>query len=410
MLTPNPHHPKTRTPFALLATLGLLTGLGSICIDIYLPSLPTLSKEFSAGTSAAQLTLSAFFIGFGLGQLVYGPVSDRFGRRRPLAGGMVVLALASLGCALARSIEQLIAMRALQAFGACAGPVLARAVVRDLCSHNQAARMLSILMVLMGLAPILGPLLGGLILLGFGWRAIFVLLAIIGGLAFVATLLILPETLPAERRLAVPLRELVPRYISLLTDRRFLGGTISSSLVYAGMFAYISGSPFVFIQVFGIPPQYFGFFFGLNAAGLIACATLNSKLVVSRGSHDMFLFGVSTAAVAGTALFLVSLAPSLGLAPLLVPLFFYVASVAMASANGAAIALTPFPDRAGAASAVIGAVQFGIAAVSGGLVGWLHDGSARPMAGVIAACGLSALVARAVFLGGHRQSGDSNRE
>lgn len=383
----------------LTLILGALSAFAPMSIDMYLPSLPALQHDFGAGTAAAQLTLSAFFLGLAVGQALYGPLADRHGRRPPLLAGITLYVAASLGCALASSIEALAALRFLQAMGGCAGVVIARAVVRDLFDPQAAARMLSLLMLVMGVAPILAPLAGGAILLWAGWRWIFVALALFGLACLLGVVTGLAETRPAQTvrpGFAGSLR----LFAKLARDRRFIGPALTGALAQAGMFAYISGSPFVFIQVHGVPAQHYGWLFGLNALGIIGGSQLNRWLLRRHDAARILRVANGVTAACGLALLAVVWSTPGSLPLLLVPLFGYVASLGFSYANAAALAMAPFGHHAGSASALLGTVQFGAAAVAGIAVGRLHDGTAMPMAATIAVCGLLALAARLALMGG----------
>lgn len=378
--------------------LGALSAFAAMSIDMYLPSLPTLAREFGATTASVQWTLSAFFIGLAVGQAVYGPLADRFGRKPPLYLGLTLYGLASVGCALATSIESLIALRFLQALGACAGVVIARAIVRDLFDQWASARMLSKMMLVMGAAPLLAPLVGGWMLAMLGWRSIFWALLAFGLLCFIATLTGLPETRPAHSVRPGPGAAL-RGYGMLLSNRGFLGHTLAGSFAQAGMFAYISGSPFVFIDVYGVPASAYGWLFGLNAVGLIAASQVNARLIGRIGPDRLLARANAANALFGIALVITAWTGVGGFIGILVPLFGYMASLGFSFPNAAAGAMAPFPERAGSASALLGTVQFTIAAIAGAVVGAAHNGTALPMAAVIAVCGVSALFAQRMLLG-----------
>jgi DHA1 family bicyclomycin/chloramphenicol resistance-like MFS transporter len=372
--------------------LGALSAIAPLSIDMYLPSLPALERHFGAYAAAGEHTVAAFFIGLAIGQLFYGPVADRYGRKPPLLFGLACFTLASAGCALAGSIGNLVLLRFLQALSGCAGMVVSRAVVRDLFDHQESARMFSLLMLIMGVAPILAPLAGGYLLVWSGWRAIFWVLAAFGAACVVAVAMRLPETIPPSAprpRLKFALVE----YLSLLRDRRFLGYTLSGGFAQAGMFAYISGSPFVFIDLYGVPAEHYGWLFGINAVGIIGGAQVNRHLL-GRFDPDRLLARANIAnASCGVLLLLMAWTHALGLPGLLVPLFLYIAALGFTFPNASAGAMAPFPERAGSASALLGGLQFGVAALASVAVSALHDGTAMPMAGVIAACGLLAFAA-----------------
>lgn len=373
--------------------LGALSAFAPMSIDMYLPSLPAIAREFEATTASTQLTLSAFFLGLAIGQVLYGPLADRFGRRPPLYFGLALYVLASAGCALAPDIESLMALRFVQAFGGCAGVVIARAAVRDLFDQQGSARMLSMMMLVMGAAPMLAPLAGGWLAATVGWRAIFWSLAGFGVACMAFTLTGLPETRP-EFTVRSGVGGALRGYGRLLADRRFLGYTLAGGFAQAGMFAYISGSPFVFIGVYGVPAQAYGWLFGVNALGLIAASQVNARLVARLGSDRLLARANAANAVFGLALAVAAWTGTGGFVGLLVPLFGYVASLGFSFPNAAAGAMAPFPEQAGSASALLGTVQFTIAAGAGAIVGMAHDGTALPMAAVIAACGITAFAAQ----------------
>ena len=379
----------------LTLVLGALAAFAPMTTDMYLPSLPTLAREFEATGGAVQLTLAAFFIGLAAGQLLYGPLADRYGRKPPLYAGIVLFIAASALCALAPSLDALVALRFLQATGCCAGIVISRAVVRDLFEAHEAARMFSLIMLVMGVAPILAPLVGGYLLVLLGWQSIFWALALFGALCLVAAVAWLPETRAPHA--AVPLSRALPGYLLLLRDRRFLGFALAGGLAQGGMFAYISGSPQVFIDVYGVPAQHYGWLFGLNAFGLIAASQLNRRLLRRLGPRAVLDRVALVNAVLGAVLLLLAVTGVLGFAGILLPLFGYVATLGMIFPNSQALALAEHGVRAGTASALIGTLQFGVAGIASSLVGALYDGSALPMAAVIAVCGVLALLAGRVL-------------
>jgi DHA1 family bicyclomycin/chloramphenicol resistance-like MFS transporter len=379
-------------PGKLPLILGGLTALGPLSIDMYLPSFQAIARDLAASPARVQLTLAVFFIALGIGQAFYGPISDRFGRRRPLCIGLSVYVLASAGCALARSVDGLIACRFVQALGGCAGMVIARAVVRDRFDEREAARFFSLLMLVTGLAPILAPSIGGQIVVFLSWRAIFWILAGFGVYGLTTVLLLLPESLPPERRAQGGVGEALYVYASLLRDRSFMRYALSGALVISGMFAYIFGSPFVFMQIHGVRPERFGWIFGAIAFGLISASQLNRFLLARIAAPRILSSALVVTATAGSALAIVVWTGTDGLPALIAPLFVYVASLGFVLPNVIATALAPQGRRAGTASALLGTLQFGAGATVGILLGVLGNGTALPMAGLIAACGLAALI------------------
>jgi len=381
-----------KRPGKLALLLGALTAFGPLSIDMYLPSFQAISRELAAGPAQVQLTLAVFFIALGIGQAFYGPVSDHYGRKRPLCFGLALYVLASAGCALAQSIEALIGWRFAQAIGGCAGMVIARAVVRDRFDEREAARFFSLLMLVTGLAPILAPSVGGHIVVFFSWRVIFWVLAGFGLLCCVAVIVLLPESLPAERRTQGGVGEALRVYARLLRDRAYMRYALSGALVMSGMFTYIFGSPFVFMQIYGVRPERFGWIFGSIALGLISASQLNRFLLARVAGAGILSRALVVTAAAGIVLLIMAWSGAGGLPGLLAPLFVYIASLGFVLPNVIATALASQGRNAGAASALLGTLQFGAGAAAGMLLGALGDGTAVPMAALIATCGLAALV------------------
>lgn len=381
----------------LVLVLGALTALGPATIDMYLPSLPAIQQELGASPSLVQLTLAAYFIGLALGQLVYGPMSDRFGRKRPLYAGLGLYVAASIGCALAPTIHALVALRFVQALGGAAGQVIPRAVVRDLHVGAAAARTLALLMLVMGVAPILAPLVGGAILLVSSFRAIFVLLAVLG----VACLLLMVFALPETSRTRTPLDVAVitKNLGEVLRDRRFTAHSLTAAFAWAGMFAYISGSPFVLIQLFGVSPQHYGWIFGTNAFALVLGTQIGHRLLRRFTPGAVVSAATPFLLVAGGGLVFVTVANVGGVTSVCAGLLMYLGTIGFIAPNATALAMDDQGGRAGLASAAFGAMQLGIAAVVASMVGALNDGSARPMAMVMAGCAASSFIASRVARG-----------
>ncbi len=375
------YNPKKPRRVQLVFILGALTAFGPFSIDMYLPALPSLSRDFGTGAAQTQLTLGACLLGLALGQVIAGPISDALGRRRPLLVGLAAYALASLLCVVAPSVYALVALRFIQGFAGAAGIVIARAIVRDLHSGVAAARFFSLLMLVNGLAPILAPIFGGLLLRYTSWRGIFIVLAIIGTLLLLATATGLGETLPPDRRQSGGVSATKTTFRQLLADRPYMGYALSCGLAFAAMFAYISGSPFVLQDIYGISPQLFSVIFGMKrllVVGLIANAT------------------------GGMALLSVVTIGGIGLVGILPSLFVVVASLGFVLPNATALALQDHPRIAGSASALLGVLQFSIGAAAAPLVGAFGARTALPMSVVIATLGCSALLAFMLLVRGRR--------
>ncbi|MGH8506248.1 MAG: Bcr/CflA family multidrug efflux MFS transporter [Stenotrophobium sp.] len=373
----------------LVFTLAAIIAIGPLSIDMYLPSLPALQAHFGTDTAATQLTLSAYFIGLAIGQMIYGPVSDRFGRRRPLLFGLCLYSAVSLGCAYAPSMDSLILLRFLQALGGCAGMVITRAMVRDCFPPQEMARILSTLVLIMGVAPIMAPLVGGQIFLLLGWRAIFLVMVVYSLICLASIAIGIPET-SRNRSGALSLSGVLGGYLRLLRHRRFMGYALAGGVAQSGMFAYISASSFVFIEVYGVSPAHFGWLFGLNAFGLITAAQVNSFMLRRYRAEHVLRMALTVNAACAVAMLVTAITGFGGFIGILVPLFCGMSSLGFSFPNSTAGAMAPFGDRAGMAAALLGTLQFVLASISGAAVGVLFNGTALPMAAVMCVCALSA--------------------
>ncbi|MFT4172037.1 MAG: multidrug effflux MFS transporter [Rhodocyclaceae bacterium] len=375
----------------MLLILSALMSFASISTDVYLPAMPSMEAQLHGAPGSMDYTISGFLIGFSLGQLLWGPVSDRCGRRPPVAIGMLLFVVGSIGCAGSTSVGQMVGWRVLQALGASVGPVLARAMVRDLYDRQQAAHTLSTLIMIMGIAPLAGPILGGQVLRLGSWPLIFWGLAGVGVLTL-AALRALPETLPRPKRATTALSYALADYRALLQDRRLLGYALSGGFFYAGAYAFIAGTPFAYIDYYGVSPQAYGLLFGANILGIIAANYLNGRLLRRHGSERLFRWGTWGALASALVLAIDAYTGFGGLAGLAVPVFVYMSMNGFIVANSVAGALEHFPRRAGAASALLGALHYGSGIVSAALVAAFADGTPWTMGWVIGASGLGCLV------------------
>jgi DHA1 family bicyclomycin/chloramphenicol resistance-like MFS transporter len=378
--------------FALTALLAGLSAVGPLTTDMYLPSLPDIARQLDASTAEVQFTISAYLIGFAGGQILYGPVSDRHGRKPVLLGAIVIYCAASVACALSTSIEMLIVARAFQALGGSGGIVLTRAIVRDIYSGAHAGRELSLIGSVMALAPVVAPILGGIVQTGFGWRTTFVVLVLAGlaGLAVVWALL--PETLNARAAEPVSLPSMLRSYRVVARSPAYHAYLAITSASYAGLFAWISGSAFVLQDLYGLAAFDFGVAFALASVGYMTGSAIAARLVVRVGLDGVLGLGGCACAAGGLAM---TAAVALGLTSsmsLVFPMAIYLAGLGMVLPQGIAGAMTPFPERAGAASSLFGFVQQMIAAVCGTAVGWFLGQSAWPLAVGVAVMGVATLV------------------
>jgi DHA1 family bicyclomycin/chloramphenicol resistance-like MFS transporter len=376
----------------LVLVLGALSALGPLSIDLYLPAFPALATDLGSRESSIQLTLTACLAGLALGQAFVGPLSDALGRRRPLLIGLGLYAVASAVCALSPSTPALVAGRFLQGLAGAAGVVVARAVVRDLHAGSAAARFFSRLMLVTGLAPILAPVLGSELLRLTSWQGLFWVLAAVGVLLLGIVAVGLHETLPSARRRDGSLADTARTYRRLATDRVFMGYALSGGLAFAALFAYISGSSFVLQDVYGVSTQTYGVLFGVNSLGLTIVSQLNGRLVDRVPLRSLLRTGLLI--TAGGALLLVAAAATGlgGLTGIATALFLVTSGIGFVMPNSTALALADHPEAAGTASALLGALQFVVGAAAAPLVGAFGDGTALPMAVVIAVTGVAALV------------------
>jgi DHA1 family bicyclomycin/chloramphenicol resistance-like MFS transporter len=373
---------------SLIFVLGVLTALGAASTDMYLPSLPSIGESLHTSPASVQFTLATFMMGMGVGQLTYGPMSDRYGRRVPVLFGISLFVVASLACAYAPTIEALIATRFLQALGAAAGPVVARAVVRDLYAGSDIARVLSLMTLVMGAVPILAPLAGGGLLLVFGWRAIFGALVLFGLLALTLAAFVVPRT-----RAMAHSGTLSQNLVALIADPVFVSATVVGAFGASALFAYIASASFVFMSAFHLTPQQFAGVFGLNGAGFIGASQLN-RFLLARFSMSALRHGAALSMCVATSTLAVEVFwTHAGVGTVVFTLFGCIASIGMLLPNATAAALGNHAARAGAASSVIGATQFALAAGVTMLLGALQDGSARWMALVLVVCAFGALAA-----------------
>jgi MFS transporter, DHA1 family, multidrug resistance protein len=377
----------------LIVVLGALSTFGPLSMDMYLPSLPTIATDLQAGTSTVQLSLTACVAGLALGQLVAGPLSDSLGRRRPLLVGLAGFVVASILCAFAPSITVLIALRFIQGLCGASGLVIARAIVRDLYSGVAAARFFSRLMLVSGLAPILAPLVGGQLLRFTTWRGVFWFLALVGLGIFLAALFGAPETRPAQQRRTSGGRAPAGSFGHLLRDPQLVGYALASGLGFGAMFCYISGSSFVIQDMYGASPQSFSAIFAVNALGLALVGQVNGQLVSRFPLRRLLTLGLLLNAAGSLTVLAVAVLRTHALAALLIPLFCVVASQGLILPNGTALAMQSHPEAAGTASALLGALQFVIAAVVAPLVGLGGSSTALPMAVVMSAVALGGLAA-----------------
>lgn len=376
---------------SFLLILSALMAFTSLSTDIYLPAMPTMERQLNGD---AELTITGFLIGFSIAQLIWGPISDRIGRKLPLFIGIVLFVIGSVGCALSESMSAVVFWRVFQAIGACVGPMLSRAMIRDRFAQSQAAQMLSTLTIIMAIAPIAGPFIGGGLLKVATWHWIFWLLAVIGVLMFI-TIFKLPETLPIEKRASGSLWNAFKNYRTLFANATFMRYTLSVTFFYVAAYAFITGSPFVYIDYFGVAAQNYGFLFGLNIIGIMSLSFLNRKLVSRFALSKLLVVSSLVAFVASAVFFVLAWANVGGIWSVIVPMFlmFSMNGIIAACANAAALAAVP-NQVAGSAAALLGSLQYGSGIISSLLLAVFSSGTPFTMAWIIVLfVGLSAMMA-----------------
>ncbi len=367
----NPDSPR------LLGLLAALVALGPLSVDMYLPAMPIMMRALQADIGQMHLTLSAYLTGFALFHLACGPLADRFGRKPVLVGGTLVFVAACIGCAWSDTVEELLLFRFLQGIGACVGPTLARTVARDIFGPRRAARALSLIAMLMALGPAIAPTLGGFVLLVLPWPVIFVFLGIYGALMIMLVQAYLPESLP-ERQSMHPL-SILRNYALLLADRSYLSVTVASALVYSGLLAYLSSSSFVYIDMLGVPMQYFGFIFLTTVAGYITGSGISARLASRWDSRKTMLVGSAICLATSTSMWAGNTLLPQSIWVLMLPMTFYAIGMGLVLPHAMAIAMAPFPHIAGTASALLGFIQMGLSALGAAMVGVLLKDTPQPM-------------------------------
>lgn len=370
--------------------LGSLTAFDPLSIDMYLPAFPAIKADLNTTMAQVELSLSSFFIGMSLGQLIYGPLADRYGRKKPLIWGMMIYMIATLLCAITKSIHLLIAMRVFQAFGGCAGMVITRAIVRDVFEPKKMTNFFSSLALVMGLAPILAPSIGGLIITHSTWRTIFYVLFAANIICFTAIVLFMPETHKNPTK-ELKFKNILSTYFDLLKDKHFIGYTIPDSFIRAGMFAYIAGSPFVFMEIYHIEAKHYGQIFGLNALGLIAASQLN-RLLIKKYSSEQILKSIRPITLIAAILIFVLPRFFDSVIFLMIPLFMYLFTLGLIGPNSSSVVLSNQGHRAGMASAMYGTIQWGTAIITTVLVSSFHNGTIYPMTGTMLLCAIISLL------------------
>ncbi|MDX1301673.1 Bcr/CflA family multidrug efflux MFS transporter [Photobacterium sp.] len=371
----------------LIIILGAIAALTPLAIDMYLPAMPAIAKDLAVTPGLVQTTLTAYTAGFAIGQLLHGPLADSYGRRPILIIGIVFFTIAAVMSAMSRDIVELTWFRAAQGFAGASAAVIIQALVRDMFEREEFARTMSFVTLVMTIAPLAAPMIGGYISVWFGWRSIFWLLAICAVLVILAVLLKIPETLPAEKRLPFHLGSTLRNYARLMTTPTAVGFVFCSGFSFAGMFTFLTVGSFVYIDLYQVSTQNFGYLFGLNVICLILMTSINGRLVKKMGSHWMLRFGLVVQLIAGIGLILGQIF-HLGLWGVVIPVMLFVGTISIIGSNTMACLLAKYPHMAGTASSLAGTIRFGTGTVVGGAVAMMPDATVWPMALTMAACAL----------------------
>ena len=390
---------KTNKKFYLILILGFLTAIGPLSIDMYLPAFPDIARSLNTSVARVALSLSSFFIGISVGQLFYGPLLERFGRKKPLYAGLCIYLLASIGCAFAASVDALIALRLFQALGGCVGMVAARAMIRDLFDVKENAKIFSTLMLVVAVSPIIAPTLGGYITAALSWHYVFVMLIIIAVSILIGIHFLLPETKKPDPGFSLKPGAIIKSYVSVVTHPQFYTYALTAAVSAASIYTYIGGSPHVFMEIYKVNEKQYGWIFALIAMGLIGASQLNSVLLKNYTSEQIIKAALTCQTIIGAVMVLISL---FGWGDLFITIFFifiFFCCQGFVFPNASALSLASFGHNAGSASALLGGIQMGIGAGTSALVSFLQNNTALPMMGIMACCAISAL---SVFLLGRK--------
>jgi DHA1 family bicyclomycin/chloramphenicol resistance-like MFS transporter len=363
----------------LILLLGSLTALGPFSIDMYLPAFPVIARDLHTTTEQVAISLSSFFIGISLGQLLYGPLLDRFGRKKPLCIGLTIYILASFGCLFASTLNQLIILRAVQAIGSCAAAVASVAMVRDFFPVKDSARIFSLLMLVVGVSPMLAPTVGSYITVLFGWHAIFIALIVLGLLNLLTTIFILPDNFKPDVNISLKPAPIIKGFLAVAFQPEFFTYAFTGAISFAGLFAYVAGSPVVFMEVFKVSTEMYGWIFAFLSIGLIGSSQVNSLLLKKYTSAQIIPIAIICQVVVTIAFYIGIMYNLIGVFGAITFLFLFLACIGFTNPNTIALTLAPFRTNAGTASALMGAIQMGIGAIAASALSVFHTKSAVPM-------------------------------
>lgn len=375
----------------LIIILGAIAALTPLAIDMYLPAMPSIAADLGVTSNAVQITLTAYMAGFAIGQLLHGPLADSYGRKPVLLIGTLFFTIASIVSATTTGIEALTWVRVAQGFAGAAAAVVIQAIVRDMFDREDFARTMSFITLVMTVAPLAAPMIGGHMTVWFGWRSIFWLLVVFALLVMAAVMFKIPETLAKEKRQPLRISSILRNYAHLCKTPSAMGLILTGAFSISGMFAFLTVGSFVYIDVFGVSLQNFGYLFGLNVVCMIFMTSFNGKVVKKMGSHWMIRFGLIIQVIAGICLVIAQML-DLGLWGTVIPIVFYVGTISIIGSNSMALLLSNYPQMAGTASSLAGTLRFGMGSIVGGIAALLPVGSAWPMACTIAVCGILAIL------------------
>ena len=389
-----------RQHFLIVLILGVLSTVTPLAIDLYLPAFPRIAGDLGGTPADVSLSVSSYFVGFALGQIFYGPLLDRYGRRVPLYAGMVLFALASLGCAVAQSVDQLVIFRFLQALGGCSAQVASLAMVRDFFPVDESAKILSLLLLVISVSPLAAPTLGSFIAVTFGWQWIFISLAVIALLAIITSRLFLPPARPPDPEVSLEIRQIVFNFVTIFREPQFNAYTLSGSFSFAGLLVYVTGSPILFMSGFHVSPAIYGAIFALLSIGFIGSSQINILLLRRFKSGPLFRVALNAQVVVSAAFLLTAIAGAANLVVTVAFLAAFLSCLGLSYPNAAAMALAPFENNAGSASALLGFMQIGIAASASSCVGLMHAQDGLPTIIILFA---TSVVGLGIFTAGNRK-------
>lgn len=377
--------------FFLILLLGSLTALGPFSIDMYLPGFPAIARDLHTTVARVSLSLSGFFIGISAGQLLYGPLLDRFGRKKPLYIGLIIYIIASIGCAYATSINALIVLRCIQAIGSCAAAVASVAMVRDIFPVTENARVFALLMLVVGVSPMIAPTVGGYVTTAFGWHAVFLVLMVLGVVNLVASIFGLPDNYLPDKTLSLKPKPILKNFIAVLAEPQFYTYAFTGAIAFSGLFAYVAGSPLLFMDIFALSEENYGWVFAFLSIGLIGSGQLNTLMLKKYSSEQLIFGSLIVQSVTGIIFLTGSINGWFGLAETIFLLFIFLSCLGFANPNTSALSLAPFSKNAGSASALMGAVQMGLGTLASIGVSLFDTRSSLPMVAIMASTSLLAL-------------------